>query len=338
MSSPLLTVCLPTYNYERYLEQAVRSVWDQTYQPRELVVVDDGSADGSWALLERLLPLSPIPMKVLQGGHRGVSAAMNMAARAARGEWLAILAADDYARRDRLERQVAAVDSPAVLLVHSEYVCVDEHGRATGYDSSSDLPPASGRALRDILLLRADVRSVTMMLRRSALEKVGGYDERKPAEDWQSILRLARDGEIRHVPEPLVYRRVHGSNVSIAHQQKQTRFSFDAISIDVVREVAPPDLDLDRLAVLHASTSIKNSLAQGGYQAALDGFRQCWDRFPSQRALLVGEFASGLRSWLWLQHVRRRLPPGAVKALVRLKVRARALRVTSTARPGGNAS
>lgn len=315
---PLVSICLPTYNYERFTEQSVRSAWAETHEPRELIVVDDGSTDGTWALLERLQPLSPIPMTVLKGKHLGVTAALNLALKSARGEWIAILAADDYSRPDRIALQLSVVDSPEVLLVHSEYVCVDEIGQATGYDSSTDLPPASGRALRELLLLRSDVRSVTMLIRRRALERIGTYDESKPAEDWQSILRLARDGEIRHVPQPLVFRRVHGANASIAQQRKLT-FSFDAIALDVVREVCPPDLPIDYLSVLHSSTSIKNSLAQGGYAAAFDGFRQCWTEFPAQRALLVREFGRGLRSWLWLRHVRNRLPKEALLALLRHK-------------------
>lgn len=321
-TSPLVSVCMPTYNYGHFVEQAIRSAWAETHRPIELVVVDDGSTDGTWELLARLERESPIPMRVLKGQHRGVAAALNLALTAARGEWVAILHADDYASPDRVTAQLATVDSPSVVLVHSEYVCVDEKGQSTGYDSSTDLPPASGRALRDIVLLRADVRSMTMLIRRSALDHIGGYDESKPVEDWQSILRLARDGEIRHVARSLIFRRVHRTNISVASQRKRRKFSFDAIGLDVVREVAPPDVPFDYVAVLHSSVDIRNSLAQGGYESAMDGFRQCWERFPAHRGLLVREFASGLRSWLWLRHVRDVLPKGALRALLRLKAAA----------------
>lgn len=317
---------MPAYNYGHFIEQSVRSAWAETYRPLELVIVDDGSTDGTWDLLERLKPQSPIPMTVLKGQHRGVAAALNLALTAAKGEWVSILHADDYSRPDRVAGQMACIDSPEVVLVHSEYVCVDEKGRPTGYDSSTDLPPATGKALRDILTVRADVRSMTMLIRRSTLDAIGRYQEDLPVEDWQSILRLAKAGEIRHSPEQHLFRRVHGSNISIGVQRKKT-FSFKETGIDVVREVAPPDLDWDYLVVLHATVVIKNALAQGGFAKAADGFRQCWQGYPSQRVLLVREFASGLRSWLWLSHLRDRLPRGAVRALLKLKALGVASRV-----------
>ena len=322
---PLVSICMPAYNYGHYIEQAVRSAWAETYPRCELIVVDDGSTDGTWDLLSRLQAESPIPMTVLLGEHRGVAAALNLALTRAQGEWISILHADDYSRDDRIADQMAAVDSEAVVLVHSEYVCVDQNGAPNGYSSASDLPPATGRALRAILLVQTDVRSMTLLIRRSALDRIGRYDERLPVEDWQSILRLAADGEIRHVAEPHIFRRVHGGNISITGQKGKT-FSFDETGLDVVKELAPPDIPLDYLTVLHASVVIKNALANGGFSKAADGFRQCWEQFPAQRGMLTREFASGLRAFLWLSQVRDRLPPAAVRALVRAKIASQAKR------------
>lgn len=317
---PLVTICMPAYNYGHFIEQAVRSAWAETYRPLELIVVDDGSTDDTPKVLERLKAEAPIPMQVINGRHGGVAAAMNLAASAAKGEWLSILHADDFARPDRIASQLATVDSDDVVLVHSEYVCVDETGRKTGYDSSTDIPPARGRALRDVLDLRADVRSMTMLIRASALRAIGGYSEHLPVEDWQSILRLARAGEIRHVPEQHVFRRVHGLNISIGAQKKKT-FSFNEIALDVLRELAPPDMNFDDLCVRHASVVIRNALAQGGFAKAADGFAQCWERFPNSRTLLVRECTDGLRSWIWLRYLRRRMPGPVLAGLLKLKAR-----------------
>lgn len=328
---PPISILMPAYNYGHYIEQAVRSAWAQTLRPLELIVVDDGSTDDTWATLERLKPESPFPMHVLKGEHRGVSAALNLATRAAKGEWLAILHADDWFHPEKLARQAAAIDGPEVVLVHCEYLCVDERGETTGYTSATDMPPATGDALRRLLLLQADVRSMTMLIRRAALERIGPYDETLPVEDWQSILRLARIGQIRHVPEQLVYRRVHGQNISIGAQRLK-KFSFREIGIDVLREVAPPDLDFDRLCVLHASVVIRNAMAQGGWKKALDGLEQCWDRFPRYRALLLAQTVDGVRSFVWLRAIRDRLPPQALKAALELKTRVNRLRARSWAR------
>lgn len=312
---------MPAYNYGHFIEQAVRSVFAQTHRPLELVVVDDGSTDDTWTKLERLKLESPIPMKIVMGQHRGVAAAMNLALRHATGEWISVLHADDYSRPDRVEKQMA-VTRPGVILVHSEYVCVDPAGAATGYDSSVDLPPVSGEALRDLLLFRGDVRSMTVMFRRSGWEDMGGYDETLPVEDWQSILRLSKRGLIAHVPEPLVYRRVHGQNISITAHSKKRTLSFKEAAVDVLREVCPPDLDVEKIAALHVSVVIRHALAIGAWAKAADGIRQFADAFPSELPRLLSAVPQGVLSFVWMTQVKDRLPTPALEALLRMKASA----------------
>ncbi len=316
---------MPTYNYGQFIEQAVRSVFEQDYRPIELIVVDDGSTDRTWELLQRLQAGSPIPMKTIQGQHRGVSAALNLALSAASGEWICILAADDIARPDRVSKQLA-VTLPGVVLVHSEYSCMDQFGAASLYDSSTDLPPAQGESLRDLLLLRSDVRSMTVMIRRAALAAQNPYDERLPSEDWQSILRLARAGTIAHVPEQLVERRVHSGSASVTGHRLKKTFSFTEIGIDVLREVTPPDLAIDRVLAIHTAVVLRNALALGAFEKVLDGLRKGFAEFPTQRALLLRETLRAVPSYFWVHGLRERLPKTAVQQLLKLKARAMKLR------------
>lgn len=321
---------MPAYNYGHFIEEAVRSVFAQTYRPLELVVVDDGSTDNTWATLERLRLGAPIPMKVLKGEHRGVSAALNLALRNASGEWINILHADDYARPDRVERQLAAT-SPGVVLVHSEYVCVDEHGKLTGYDSSVDLPPVSGDALRRLLLLQGDVRSMTVMFRKATFDEMGEYDETLPVEDWQSILRLSKRGRVAHVPEPLVFRRVHSTNISFTAHRKKKTFSFKEIGIDVLKEVCPADLDLEHVLATHTAVVLRNALALGAFEKVADGLRQAFAEFPRQRARILRETAYGASSYVWMRFLKDTLPAPAVQALLRTKALAMRLRARAAA-------
>lgn len=315
---PLVSVCMPSYNYASYLETSIRSVFAQSYRPLELIIVDDGSTDDSAAVIERVTRDAPIPVRTVMGSHGGVSAALNLALSAAKGDWICILAADDVSRPERVERLINAASGPAVVLVHSEYTCIDTDGSPTLYDSSTDLPPAQGRALRSLLELKADVRSMTVMLKRSAMPSVP-YDPSLPAEDWQSILRLARAGSIAHVPEPLVERRIHQRSASFSVHRNQKTFSFTEVGIDVLKEVCPPDLPLDRVIALHTAVVLRNALALGAFEKVWDGLRQGFEAIPTQRAFLARETLRGLTSYVWIHGMQNRLPKPAVRALLRLK-------------------
>ncbi len=321
---PLVSVCLPAYNYGHFIEQAVRSAFAQDYRPLELVIVDDGSTDNTWEILERLKVESPIPIQILNGEHRGVSAAMNLALKHARGEWIAVLHADDWARKDRVTKQVAAA-GPSDVLVHSEYVSIDEHGEMDGYDSSVDLPPALGDSLRRLVLLQADVRSMTVMFRKSAFDQMGAYDETLPVEDWQLILRLSKLGGVAHVAEPLIFRRVHSTNISFTAHKKKT-FSFKEIGIDVLKEVTPADLPIDRVLAIHTAVVLRNAVALGAFEKVADGLRQAFAEFPGQRAFLIRETLRGVPSYVWMHGLREYLPDSVVRTLLRGKALAMQLR------------
>ena len=106
-STPLVSVVVPIYNGERFLEKAVRSCVDQTYPQVEVILVDDGSSDGSRALAERLAAAHPAVRCQHHEGNQGVSAGWNTGFSAAKGTLLLRLAQDDYFEPDALEKLVA---------------------------------------------------------------------------------------------------------------------------------------------------------------------------------------------------------------------------------------
>jgi len=335
--APLVSVLTPVWNCERFVGQAVRSVWSQTHRPLELLAVDDGSTDRSYEVLQELARESPVPMKIWSPGHHGIAGALNFALEHAGGDFVTLLHADDVLLPEKIARQVAALEAqPDALLAHCEYLGIDEAGNPTGYDSDLDLPPARGRALRDLLLLRADVRSMTVMFRRCFFDTVGGYAEAYPVEDWVSILRACRLAPVVHVPQALVERRVHGENVSqVAHRAPRitpAEFGYPALG-----EVLPADMDPGRIRALHAGVVVRAAAAQGAWRKAASGFPVLRGLFPGQEWRLALPFFLGALSFARARILRPLLPASLIRRMLRIKAR-RGRHPESAGRGGGSAA
>ena len=213
-SMPKVSVLVPSFNHAQFVEQAVRSVWAQTFQDIELVVVDDGSSDGSAAILHELRSRSSIPMTVEVQENRGVTATLNRALSLARGDLVSFLASDDYYDRRFIERNLEeAGRQPGPVALHCDAWLVDEHGTVgPRVYSESALPPAQGRCFEAFATSTARVVAGTIVLPRALLEELGGYDPTLKSEDFDLYLRLSRRVPFVFIDEPLYYaREVRGS-------------------------------------------------------------------------------------------------------------------------------
>jgi glycosyltransferase involved in cell wall biosynthesis len=208
----------------RWLPESVDSILGQSYPDVELVVVDDGSRDGSadWVAGRRDSRL------VLLRNERseGLSAALNRGLAAVSGDYVARMDADDAAHPERLRIQVGVLERrPDVGLVGSRIETVDESGRphATSFD------PPEGEALVAwrLLLFSNPVCHPTVLFRRSLLREVGGYDTSLTTSQdrdlWSRMLLVSR---IVNVPERLVRYRVHANSVSVSRAAEQRRNSL----------------------------------------------------------------------------------------------------------------
>jgi GT2 family glycosyltransferase len=206
----LLSVVMPTFNGERFVAAAVQSVLAQHDPDLELVVVDDGSSDGTVELVERLT--RGTPTRLLQPGRLGNwVAASNLGLREARGEWACFLHQDDLWSPGRLARLRAELPrtSGAVLLHDARYV--DSAGATLG-DWTCPLP--GGDVASDQVIERLLVQNFIAMpsptFRRTAALEQGGLDERLWfSADWDLWLRLAASGPARFLPEKLAAFRLH---------------------------------------------------------------------------------------------------------------------------------
>ena len=130
----MVSIVMPAYNAARFIGDAIRSVQAQTVEDWELLVIDDGSRDGTVRLAERLASADSRIRLLKNERNRGVSETRNRGVRKARGEWVAFLDSDDLWREDKLERQLALIEAhPGAALTYTASAFMDEDGKPYDY-------------------------------------------------------------------------------------------------------------------------------------------------------------------------------------------------------------
>ncbi len=209
---PLVSVLMAAYNSERYVVQAVTSILNQTWPDLELIIINDGSTDGTLRVLQQLADQDQ-RIRLISRENRGIPRTRNELVAQASGELIAMMDADDVARPDRLARQVAFLQQhPQVVCLGSAFELIDAKGR---FLTQLPVPLHNDEIQTKILAGHAAIFQPCAMLRRSVVLQIGGYDETMTqAEDLDLWLRLGEVGELANLPEALVQYRLHANSVS----------------------------------------------------------------------------------------------------------------------------
>jgi glycosyltransferase involved in cell wall biosynthesis len=231
--TPTVDVVIATNRLLPYLEEAVRSVREQTYRNWRLILVDDGSDVP--AELERVAGPDAV---VIHRPNGGPPAARNTGIAAGRGELVAFLDDDDVWPSDRLERLVRALElRPDAVASFGDGRYVDQDGRPFGAWTTEAASPAAFLSGATPI-----PRIVALVARRTALEAVGGFDESFPlADDDELILRLLRTGPMAGIGSHVVDYRRHGRNVTLADWRERYRASLRAILTNIAAAAAQDD-------------------------------------------------------------------------------------------------
>jgi glycosyltransferase involved in cell wall biosynthesis len=204
--SDAVSVVIPVYNAEPYLEDTLKSVFAQTYPHIEIIAVDDGSSDRSVEILERYSGR----VVLVRQKNSGPAVARNRGVREARGKWIAFLDADDLWAPTKIQRQLDARGHRLWSYTDSIFMGGVNDGR-----KDSDLNEKyQGRVLE--MLVRNNFLCVSsVLIEREAHLDAGGFSESlQSIEDWELWIRLASAHEIAYVNEPLVRYRVHSGSAS----------------------------------------------------------------------------------------------------------------------------
>lgn len=218
-TAPKVSVVIPTYNRAHILGRAIVSVLGQTYRDIELIVVDDGSVDGTDKLLQTFT--DPRLRYVRQTQNRGVSAARNRGISEARGEWLAFLDSDDEWLPQKLERQFLALNGVDCVASYCGLLRID--GEISTRIPASSTAVTAGAKPWPSLLMDGLWFSQTWLVPRQVICAAGLFDERMSIwEDWDLFLRIALQGPIHYLPEVLVHSAVSHDSLVGQHQNRPT--------------------------------------------------------------------------------------------------------------------
>jgi alpha-1,3-rhamnosyltransferase len=231
-----ISVIMPCYNHAQYVERAVMSVYTQTCQEFQLIVIDDGSNDTSVQVLEGLR--DRLGFTLLTQQNQGVCKTLNRAIKeAAVGEYIALLASDDFWHPDKLRMQLDSLKAnPASAFCFSQaFEFTDENDLTKGKIFPKRC--LSGQVLNSVFI-RQHVPAGTMVFSRQLYDELGGFDENLKEEDWDFVIRSAAATSFCSVNKPLLYYRSHATNTmktrkrsSIFHQKiKILAKNFDLVS------------------------------------------------------------------------------------------------------------
>lgn len=216
MPDPAVTVCLFTYNQERYVDDALTSLCAQTSRDFEVLVVDDASTDGTVTRIERRLAELPVPARLIVNDRNlGLCGTKNRSLAHCRGVFVCWFAGDDVYEPRRIEHQLAfarACDDRVAVVFADAWLMTDD-GEVVDRWFARDPRRAEGEVF-DALIAGCFVAAPTTMVRRSVVEELGGFDESLHVDDWDMWLRIADRYEFRYLDECVVRYRLSPGGVS----------------------------------------------------------------------------------------------------------------------------
>ena len=274
---------MPCYNAAAFVGDAISSILQQTYPCTQIIVIDDGSDDGSPDIIKDLAVTHPDRISLIHQDHQGPYPARNLGLRHARGDYIAFLDADDWWHKDCLEKLLTALQDSEADLAYCGWQNIGE------YTSNPEpyIPPAYEREDPVTAFLRSCPWPIhAALVRRTVLDAVQGFSERCfSSMDYDLWLRiLAHTRNIVRVPEVLAYYRWHGSGQISATKWKQVldavqvRRDFTSNAPDLINHISPEDL---------------HQLVDG--QLLQEAYRAYWRRdLPNAQQLFREAFKNGV--------------------------------------------
>lgn len=207
---PKVSVVIPAYNSERFIAETLESVFNQSYQDFEVIVVDDGSSDGTDKVISRYEGR----LTYIRKKNEGISVARNTGIAQARGEYVAFIDHDDIWLPEKLKEQMALLEgNKEIYLCFSDVYIIDEKGRR-GKNVFKICPAHSGMVFKQ-LLKDNFIPVITAVIKKEVFKEIGLFNPQyRIAEDWDLFLRISKQYPVVFVNRPLAKYRIHSGSFS----------------------------------------------------------------------------------------------------------------------------
>ncbi|WP_394175828.1 glycosyltransferase family 2 protein [Thalassotalea litorea] len=288
-TQPLVSIIIPVYNGERYLPKTIASIVEQHYENIELILVNDGSSDGSATLLEAIGKQDP-RIRVFHQENAGVGAARNFAVSKAHGDFIAFCDQDDLWHPQKLSQQVPLFENPKVGLVYCG--ALSEYTERQSVHTPSFENKHRGDVFEHLVRLNM-LTCCTSVIRKSLFDYVGGFDDDKAlmgVDDWHLWLKISLFSEFDFVPEHLATHVFHGTNFS---QNDFAMYKAELICLEKIQQYLDElklqkNIPWNKIKFASSIRYGKSFVYSGLYNLAGDTFIQADKWVPSAKYRWMG--------------------------------------------------
>ena len=281
--NPKVSICVPTYNRKDYLRESLDSIFAQTYKNYEVVVVDDGSTDGTAEMLEQ----SDYPLRYHRQKNSGDAAARNKLIKLAKGEFITFLDSDDLLMHDAVDRMMKVMQAEGGdAIVYGSYLRIDQNGQVYGKFKTRLY---SGQITKH-LFQNIFVYSCGSMFPKKALETANGFDTSLPVcSDYDLWLRLSQKYRFVALAEPTFKRRRHTGNLSASSAENRImelkvldRFYYERGG----KKIVPKSIAMHRLSDEEYRVGLA-AIRERKMQIAREYFKKSFRRRPNPKSLIM---------------------------------------------------
>ena len=237
--TPLVSIIIPVFNGENYLREAIDSALSQTHEQVEILVVNDGSTDGT----EEIALSYGNKIRYFAKENGGVSTALNMGIKNMNGEYFSWLSHDDLYRNDKVEIQIRSLQDSPKRIAYSDYAVIDKNGKTLAVLDIMKKYPDADHNVGLFPVMHHVLNGNSLLIHRSHFDRAGMFDEKLVAtQDYDLWFRMLRNAELVYTNQPLVLHREH--EMQVTHKYRNNLVEVDNLWYNILNQLTTDEMRL----------------------------------------------------------------------------------------------